>query len=180
VELASYQGRTPTEIADVARVGELLRSGDPFSRGLSLHITGSALIVHPPTNRVLLRWHARQQAWLHVGGHVDPGETDPLTTAVREGAEETGLTDLRPWPGPGITHVVVVPVPASSKEPAHEHADIRYLLATDTPDAVRPEDPAAELRWLTVHDAVTLTSEENLRETLRRIEFGEGLSASRW
>ena len=164
-----YEGRTPDEVEDLARVRELLRTGDPFDRQTLMHITGSAVIVHPPTRRVLLRWHARQQAWLHVGGHVDPGETDPLTTAVREGVEETGLTDLRPWPGPAIAHVVVVPVPASPKEPAHAHADVRYVLATDEPDAARPENPAAELRWLTVHDAQTLTTEDNLRETIGRV-----------
>jgi 8-oxo-dGTP pyrophosphatase MutT (NUDIX family) len=169
VELAAYEGRTRDEIEDLTRVRELLRAGDPFGRGTPLHITGSAVIVHPPTRRVLLRWHARQRAWLHVGGHVDPGETDPLATALREGAEETGLTDLRPWPGAGIAHVVVVPVPASPREPAHAHADVRYVLATDQPDAARPENPEAELRWLTVHDAQTLTTEENLRETIGRV-----------
>ena len=36
--------------------------------------------------------------WLQVGGHGDPGETDPLAIALREAREETGLTDLVPWP----------------------------------------------------------------------------------
>jgi 8-oxo-dGTP pyrophosphatase MutT (NUDIX family) len=175
VELAAYEGQTRAEVEDLARVRELLRTGDPFDRGTSLHITGSAVIVHPPSRRVLLRWHARQQAWLHVGGHVDPGETDPLATALREGVEETGLTDLRPWPEPVIAHVVVVPVPASPQEPAHTHADVRYVLATDEPDGARPENAAAELRWLTVHDARTLTSEENLRETIGRVALLFGL-----
>ena len=43
-----------------------------------MHVTGSALIVAPASGRVLLRWHPRQQAWLQVGGHGDPGELDPL------------------------------------------------------------------------------------------------------
>ena len=134
-----------------------------------MHVTGSALIVHPASGRVLLRWHPRQQAWLQVGGHGDPGELDPLAIAEREAAEETGLADLVPWPDPGLRHVVVVSVPAAGADPAHEHADVRFFLATSAPDAVVPE-PDAPLRWLTVPQALGLTTEASLRETLNRAE----------
>jgi 8-oxo-dGTP pyrophosphatase MutT (NUDIX family) len=169
VPLSTYVGQDASEEADLVRVRRLLlESGDPYDRGLAMHITGSALIVHPPTERVLLRWHPKQLAWLQVGGHVDPGE-DPLAAAFREGAEETGLTDLRPLPGPAVLHVVVVPVPASPKEPAHDHADVRYALATDRPESARPEHPGAPLRWLSLDEAQALTTEDNLRESLRRV-----------
>jgi hypothetical protein len=65
---------------------------------------------------------------------------------------------------------VIVPVPAGRGEPAHEHGDVRFLLATDAPDAVRAENPDAALRWLTVPEAAKLTSEANLRESLRRLQ----------
>jgi 8-oxo-dGTP pyrophosphatase MutT (NUDIX family) len=119
---------------------------------------------------VLLRWHKRQQAWLQVGGHGDPGESDPLEVALREGVEETGLTDLRPWPDAELRHVAVVNVPASATEPAHRHADLRFVLATDDPDAATPESPGAPLRWLSPDEAFELTSEPNFRETLSRVE----------
>jgi 8-oxo-dGTP pyrophosphatase MutT (NUDIX family) len=98
--LDRYRPRTGAEATDVARVRELL-PGDPWSRATPLHVTASAVIVHPPTRRALLRWHARQGAWLQVGGHGDPGETAPLAVALREGREETGLHDLAPWPDGG-------------------------------------------------------------------------------
>ena len=126
--------------------------------------------MHPPTRRVLLRWHQRQRAWLQVGGHGDPGEQDALAIGRREAAEETGLADLVSWPDEAILHVVIVPVPAGRGEPAHEHGDVRFLLATDAPDAVRAENPDAALRWLTVPEAAKLTSEANLRESLRRLQ----------
>jgi 8-oxo-dGTP pyrophosphatase MutT (NUDIX family) len=135
-------------------------------------VTGSALVVHPPTARVLLRWHERQQAWLQVGGHADPGETDPFAVAVREAGEETGLTDLVPWPDglPRILQVAIVPVPAGKGEPAHEHADVRYALATTSPDAAKPESQKARLEWLTFDDAIARTGEDNLRVCLQRLE----------
>ncbi len=62
-----------------------------------------------------------------------------------------------------------MPVPAGKGEPAHEHLDVRYVLATDTPEDVRPETPAARLRWLPAAEAVEFTAEENLKVMLRRV-----------
>ena len=169
--LDRYRPDGNTETADIQRVRALIQTiADPYRRDLPLHVTASALIVHPPTARVLLRWHQRQQAWLQVGGHGDPGETDPLTIVAREAEEETGLADLVPWPDAEIKHVVIVNVPPGKGEPAHEHADVRFFLATRTPDAVVPEAPDAPLRWLTLAEARELTAEPNLRETLSRVE----------
>jgi len=169
--LGRYRPHGETETADVERVRALAATvADPWLRSEPLHVTGSAVIVHPATRRVLLRWHKRQQAWLQVGGHGDPGESDPLEVALREGAEETGLTDLRPWPGAELRHVAVVNVPASASEAAHQHADLRFVLATDDPDAARPESPGAPLRWLSPDEARELASEPNFRETLSRVE----------
>ena len=166
-----YEPRDETEAADVGRVRALVAMpADPWSRALPLHLTASALIVHPPTRRVLLRWHQRQQAWLQVGGHGDPGETDALAIALRESEEETGLTDLVPWPDDAVRQVVIVPVPAARHEPAHEHADVRFVLATAAPDAIRAEKPDAPLQWVTVAQARELTSQPNLRELLARVD----------
>jgi 8-oxo-dGTP pyrophosphatase MutT (NUDIX family) len=168
--MADYRPADDTEAADLAMIRELSAVTDPWSRSLPLHLTASALIVHPPTARVLLRWHERMNGWLQIGGHGDPGEITPIDIALREGEEESGLTDLRPWPSAELRHVVVVPVPASDREPAHHHADLRFILATETPDDARPERPTAPLRWLTVPAAHELVTEDNLRETLSRVE----------
>jgi hypothetical protein len=146
--LDRFQPRDQGEAADVARVRALAQApADPWSRANPLHITASALIVHPPTGRVLLRWHQRQQAWLQVGGHGDP-----------DGPEAE------------LWQVAVVDVPANSKEPAHQHADLRFLLATDDPDGAREETPGNPLRWLPVAEAIDLTSEANLRALLYRVQ----------
>ena len=169
--LDRFQPRDEGEAADVTRVRELVEAtDDPWTRANPLHITASALIVHPPTGRVLLRWHQRQQAWLQVGGHGDPGETDPLEIALREAREESALTDLRPWPDAELWQVAIVNVPASSKEPAHQHADLRFLLATDEPDQARAETPGNPLRWLPVAEAIDFTGEANLRALLYRVQ----------
>lgn len=171
--LDEYVPRGDEESRDLARLKHLVaESTDPWTRAAPLHVTGSALVVHPPTRRVLLRWHDRMQAWLQVGGHADPGETDPFHVAHREAAEETGLTDLVSWPDPAsprVVQVTVVPVPAGKGEPEHEHGDIRYALVTSSPEAVTPESDSAALRWLTVEDAVERVGWDNLRVCLMRI-----------
>jgi 8-oxo-dGTP pyrophosphatase MutT (NUDIX family) len=167
----SYHPEGETETADMRRVRALAdATNDPWRRELALHLTASALIVHPSTARVLLRWHQRQQAWLQVGGHGDPGEVDPLTVATREAYEETGLADLAPWPDAEIRHIAIVGVPAGKGEPAHQHADVRFFMATQTPDAARAENAHALLRWLSLPAAREATSEPNLKETLTRLE----------
>jgi 8-oxo-dGTP pyrophosphatase MutT (NUDIX family) len=167
--LARHQPQTAAERADVDRVRALADGSDPWPRSAPLHVTASALIVHPDSCRVLLRRHPRHDSWLLVGGHADPGEHDPLAIALREGREETGLPDLAPWPDAGVRHVVIVPVPANSREPTHEHADLRFVLATAVPEAVRPENPDAPLRWLPLGDARRAVTEANVRETLSRV-----------
>ncbi len=163
--LRGYRPRTGRERADVDRVIALAKEADdPWLRSNPLHVTASALIVHPAGRQVLLRWHRRQQAWLQVGGHGDPGESDALAIALREAREETGLTDLVAWPDARLRQVTVVAVPASAAEPAHEHADLRFLLATSDPAGARAESPDAPLRWLSPSGALALTSENNLKE----------------
>ena len=175
--LTGYRARDGVEAADLARINALVDAGDPWARSTPLHLSASALFVHPASQRVLLRWHERQHAWLQVGGHADPGEEDPFEIARREGEEETGLTDLVAYPEPGgpepsgpeLVHVVVVPVPAKADDPAHEHADLRFVLATSHPEQARPERPGAPVRWFSLPEAAEATTEANLRETLDRV-----------
>ncbi len=168
--LADYQSEGVAEQADLDRLRALVKTAErPWRRDIPLHVTASALITHPATSRVLLRWHQRQQAWLQVGGHGDPGESDPLAIAEREGTEETGLTDLVPWPDARLRHLAIVSVPEGNGEPAHEHADLRFFMATRTPDAIRPENENAPLRWLSIAEARELITEANLLQTLDRV-----------
>jgi 8-oxo-dGTP pyrophosphatase MutT (NUDIX family) len=173
--LDRYHPTGPTESADVGRMSRVAKvSPDPWSRSLPLHFTASALVVHPPTGRVLLRWHTRLEQWLQVGGHGDPGECDPLAIALREAAEETGLPDLVPWPDDSLRHAVICDVPARAAEPAHEHADLRFVLATASPDAIAPENEHSPLRWLSLDEARAVAADGNLRYTLDRVAASGG------
>jgi len=171
--LDAYRPHDSREAADVDRVRRLVDDGDPWSRDGALHVTASALVVDPGRRLLLLRWHARMQRWLQVGGHADPGEADPWAIALREAREETGLDDLAPL-SPALARVpvqiVVVDVPAGGDEPAHEHADIRYVFATARPEQSRAEYPDAAVRWLSFEEARNEITEPNLLEFVARVE----------
>jgi 8-oxo-dGTP pyrophosphatase MutT (NUDIX family) len=170
-ELDRYRPRDASEVADVTRLRALLGHTDVRARSTPVHVTGSALVVHPPSRTVLLRWHPRMQMWMQVGGHFDAGETDPCLVALREAREETGLTDLR-TPAPteeSPLQIAIVPVPAHGDEPAHEHADFRYLFITETPTEIVAESTAARLRWIDLAEAIDETVGDNLRVFLSRV-----------
>jgi 8-oxo-dGTP pyrophosphatase MutT (NUDIX family) len=178
------------ESVDLARIVAVVEAeDDPWSRDIPLHVTGSALVLDPPSGRVLLRWHAKQERWLQVGGHGDPGERDPWLVALREAEEETGLTDLTPLTtrtgrdfatDPARIHaqfeevvgrlfqVTIVPVKAAKGEGPHEHADLRYLLATARPADVPAAREGVALRWFSLQDALAV-ADEGLARLLRRI-----------
>jgi 8-oxo-dGTP pyrophosphatase MutT (NUDIX family) len=170
--LADYEPADEREAADLERVRALLASGaDPWARAtVPLHLTASIIVVDPVRRRVLLRWHDKQQQWLQAGGHAEPGERDAWAIAIREAAEETGLTDLRPWPGPEpwLAQVAVVSVKAALDEPAHEHADLQFVAATDRPDDAPAEREGVPLRWATLPDSLEL-ADEWLARLLRRV-----------
>jgi 8-oxo-dGTP pyrophosphatase MutT (NUDIX family) len=169
--LGSFAPGSREEASDVERVLQIARAADPWDRSTLLHATGSAIVVHPASGEVLLRWHDRLEMWLQVGGHGEPGDRSAFDVATREAAEETGLGDLASWPdpqAPTLLQVIVVPVPEGRGEPAHEHGDLRFLLATNDPMGVRPEHDRAQLRWMSFPAAINAVEEDSLTECLLR------------
>lgn len=124
-----------------------------FERDPSLgHVTGSAFVLSPDRQAVLLTHHAKLNRWLQLGGHCD-GLRDVHFVALKEAYEESGLTGIDTLaggfaPGPygdtlgykpgdtsggrfGCTRVFDVDIheiPASHREPAHLHYDVRFLF----------------------------------------------------
>jgi 8-oxo-dGTP pyrophosphatase MutT (NUDIX family) len=123
------------------------------------HMTGSALIVHPPTQRVLLNHHKALDRWMQFGGHFDL-ETEPWRVALREAREESGLRQLSFLPNlkePAPFDVDVHTIPARGERPAHLHLDLRYMVSTDAPGEAKASAESVEIRWLTFDEALALT-----------------------
>lgn len=171
------------EAADMATIRTMLASAENLMdrQHAPGHLTASALVIDAHSaaagGRFLLHHHRKLRRWLQFGGHIEAGDADPLEAAIREAAEESGLSDLRPL----ATHpldIDVHPIPARGDQAEHLHLDVRYALLTWTPDAVIAEGDADHdpdhnpdvppFAWLTVAevDARGLSVDAALRRLI--------------
>ena len=117
------------------------------------HITGSALVLDPE-DRLLLTFHRKLNRWLQLGGHSEPMECDPATTALREAREESGLSnvDFHPRFGRRLLDLDVHEIPARPKEDRHYHLDFRYVFYTPTPEDIKVSKESKVLRWVSLDE----------------------------
>jgi len=146
---------------------------DCFERSLLKgHITGSAWIVSPDRQRILLIHHRKLDRWLQPGGHAD-GDPDVAAVALREAREETGLTSLRfvchGGHPPAIFDVDIHTIPARGDVPEHLHYDIRFLVEADPSEPFGVSDEIKNIRWFLVSDAKNYTDSEFIFRIMRRI-----------
>lgn len=104
----------------------------------------SAVVMARPDGRVLTVRKAGTGMFLFPGGKHHPGE-EPLDTAVRETAEETGLR-IRP---DELIHLGAWDTPAANEPGAALHAEVyglwRPIARHEVPE---PTDEIVELHWM--------------------------------
>ncbi len=152
----------------------VVRAGAPFARTtLEGHVTGSAVVLGPD-GRALLLHHARLGLWVQPGGHAEAGETAEQA-ALREGTEESGLTDLSfvldADGTPLLLDVDVHPIPGNDKrgEPAHFHHDACFLLRTTHPSEARIDlAESRAMRWVSADELDSLTLDGATKRRLRK------------
>lgn len=118
------------------------------------HITGSAWLLHPDGNRVLLTLHRKLKRWLQPGGHAD-GQSDVMQVALREAEEESGIIGITPL----LSHIIdvdvhLIPERPATGEPAHFHYDIRYLLQAPH-EHFSLSHESEDLRWWSPHEIIS-------------------------
>lgn len=108
------------------------------------HLTASSLIWSPTDRRVLLTLHARLGRWLQTGGHIDPGDPDLESAALREATEESGLSGLVLDPTPLL--LSRHEVPCGPVRPAF-HLDVQYLVTVDRVRPPRVSSESTAVQW---------------------------------
>lgn len=170
-ELRAYRAADAREGQHQRDVLDLLSYGvEPLSRNQFVpgHVTASCFIVDPASKRLLLHHHRRLDRWLQMGGHIENGET-ARAAALREGSEESGLSDLE-LVVPGVFDIDVHSIPAGNEEPEHAHFDVRYIARTMRPESIKlTEAESNELAWVDLDRAVSLMSEEASRRAIMKI-----------
>lgn len=174
--LQAYDHRYPGETLTVAHFHQFLSAHeDCFKRTLASpgHVTGSAWIVDPARQSVLLMHHRKLDLWIQLGGHAD-GDHRVWAVAEREGLEESGLGSLELIAGGYTNSGIPVPfdldiheIPARKDEPAHLHFDVRYAFVAPT-RAVRGNAESRALAWVPVEGLNTVTEDASVLRMARK------------
>lgn len=139
------------------------------------HVTGSAWVVNPARDRILLLHHRKHDQWFQPGGHAD-GDADILRVALRETREETGLpADVIHLVDGNTFDVDIHTIPASPLGPAHWHFDIRFLVEIDDSLPVPGNDESHQVLWVPLESVSRYNS--NL-STYRMLEKTRRLRAA--
>lgn len=150
--LDAYLANHPGEKDALSVLSEVLdEAGDSITsrkeyRG---HVTAGAALLRPD-GRVLTIEHRALRKWLLPGGHVEASDTTLLDAALRELAEETGISPDRVEPDSGVPlHVDAHPIPANPDkgEDAHQHFDFRYLFRTTADMVELQEEEVTAYSW---------------------------------
>jgi len=142
---------------------------DPLSRRQpAAHFTGSAVVSDG--TRVALVRHRKLGRWLQPGGHAEAADGgDLLATALREATEETGCPVVPHPTAPRPLDVDVHPIPSRGTEPAHLHLDVRFLVLTERPDALRADLAESEaVRWFDFDEALHRASTAEMKRLLSK------------
>jgi 8-oxo-dGTP pyrophosphatase MutT (NUDIX family) len=169
-KLAAYQPADPHERSMHQRIVDFVTEhSDCFERSLLIgHITASALIINKERTHTLLTHHHKLEKWLQLGGHSD-GDPDPLSVALREAEEESGLKSVKPV-SEAIFDVDVHPIPARRHEPDHFHYDIRFLFEADDSEPLTISSESKDLAWVPLKEIENYTTEESILRMVRKIQ----------
>ncbi len=170
--LDHYLDRYPKEAETVERVRALVEHyEDAFYRTCHVgHITGSAWIVSADHRQCLLTHHRKLDRWLQLGGHAD-GEEAVQNVALREAQEESGMHNFTVVPIEGRImpfDIDIHPIPATAKEPAHAHYDLRYLLVAEPNQTLQISAESKDLRWFEWETVLEVANEESIRRMMTK------------
>jgi 8-oxo-dGTP pyrophosphatase MutT (NUDIX family) len=126
------------------------------------HLTASTIVLSPDRTRVLLTLHAKARRWFQLGGHCEPGDPTLADAALREAAEESGLTGLRLDPVP--VHLDAHAVPFCGTDGEVHHLDVRFVAIAGDDDEHAVSEESLDVAWWPVdalpndelHEAVAL------------------------
>lgn len=161
--LENYVSRHPEEEVYKKLIVDFIKNhSNCFERSCSIgHITASGFVLDYNLSSALLMHHTKLNMWLQLGGHCD-GDDNVLAVALKEVQEESGIETVS-FLSKQIYDIDVHLVPASRKDPAHYHYDIRFLLKVSSPEAtISRNNESIDMRWFKNNINILPTKERSV------------------
>lgn len=102
------------------------------------HLVASVFLYAKDTKRFASVYHMDFKVFLYPGGHMDQSDESPLSAAIRELEEETGIINpelIDVYEGNSLIPIDIdkhdVPKNDRVHIPSHNHYDFRYLMCID-------------------------------------------------
>ncbi|MDH2393828.1 NUDIX domain-containing protein [Streptomyces sp. HNM0663] len=149
--VTGYTSAHPEEKPALSIVLQRLDDGDDLTsrKTFPLHVTAGAVLANENGDVLFIRHNALGK-YLTPGGHLEPEDVNLTGAALRELTEETGIRASVTPLLPGPVHIDVHDIPANDAkgEPAHQHADVRYLFGTKGPvDVTLQHEEVSASEW---------------------------------
>ena len=162
-----YIKKYPKEIAAL-EILDFLKTDNCFSKdNQNGHFTGSAWIVSPDKNHILMTHHKKLGMWLQLGGHAD-GEMNLFKVALREAREESGIWSFNALDNE-IFDIDIHQIPPYKNNLAHKHYDIRFLLEADPQSSkVIISHESYDVSWIPINKVAELNPEDSIKRMLKK------------
>lgn len=161
--VARYLDRYPDEADHLEPLSQALTTAVDLTSRKSFrggHVTCGAVVIDP-VQRLLLIQHKALNRWLLPGGHLEPKDVTLPDAALRELAEETGIS-LPGAPAQFRRHATLVDIDIHTipsnpvkGEPEHWHADFRWLLRVQESTVALQVEEVDGYAWRPQADAPT-------------------------
>jgi len=131
------------------------------------HFTGSAWVISPDKNKILMTHHKKLNMWLQLGGHAD-GEKDLKSVALKEAKEESGFNNFSIL-SEEIFDLDIHKIEPMNEEPEHLHYDVRFLLEADPNEQnIIISEESHDVKWIHLDDVLEYNSEESISRMVKK------------
>lgn len=170
-QVKNYKPYNEQEIKDKEYIlYQLLNCKDIFYReNLDQHMTSSCWIVNKQRTKILLAYHNIFKSYAWLGGHAD-GEEDLIRVSLKEGKEESGLSNLKLLSN-DIFSLEVLDVEPHYKKgklvKKHLHLNVTYLIEADeNENLIVKEDENSSLKWFDIDSSLEYVNEKWMKENI--------------